>query len=510
MGSIGGMIKHKIKTWLDIQELDGLRVSIQNGMDFETNAMKNRIWYHGNANEISKMYEALAELRPIDRQKFWAAACTEGIEIQKRHTGLPGIVVDMLSDIVIADFNGFTFSDEKGAAGTWEDIAKDNAFTELLEEAVKKTLYIGDGAFKLSIDKDISDYPIIEFWPGDRIEIVLKRGRLREIIFKSIYRYDSKKYELNEVYGYGYVRHELYLNDKKVPLDTIPNTSELEDITFDGCVIDDDGNVTTYGSYMLGQYIRFGKSERYDGRGSSIFDRKEDSFDSLDEAWSQWMDALRSGRTKQYIPDCLIPRDPETGKFKKPNAFDNRFIKTSADMTEGATNKITTETPTIQHESYLAAYTTALDLCLQGIISPSTLGIDVKKLDNSEAQREKEKATLYTRQKIVNMLENALPELVNIVLKTNANMGEGETIDTEIKLNFGEYANPSFESQVETIGKAKSNGIMSTEASIDELYGDSKDENWKKTEVRRIKEEQGIAQVQEPALNLEGVDLDEI
>jgi hypothetical protein len=194
----------------------------------------------------------------------------------------------------------------------------------------------------------------------------------------------------------------------------------------------------------------------------------------------------------------------------KPNPFDNRFIRTGTDMTEGASNKITTETPVIQHESYLAAYTTALDLCLQGIISPSTLGIDVKKLDNSEAQREKEKATLYTRQKIVNMLDNALPKLVDVALKTKAIMDGTEMIDSEIKLNFGEYANPSFESQVETIGKAKTNGIMSTEASIDELYGDSKDENWKKVEVRRIKEEQGIAQVEEPSLNLEGVDLNEI
>ena len=42
--------------------------------------------------------------------------------------------------------------------------------------------------------------------------------------------------------------------------------------------------------------------------------------------------------------------------------------------------------PSIPHDSYLASYVTALDLCLQGVISPSTLGIDVKKLDNAEAQ----------------------------------------------------------------------------------------------------------------------------
>ena len=52
-------------------------------------------------------------------------------------------------------------------------------------------------------------------------------------------------------------------------------------------------------------------------------------------------------------------------------------------MGENAKNQIDTEQPAIPHDSYLASYCTALDLCLQGIISPSTLGIDVKKLDNA-------------------------------------------------------------------------------------------------------------------------------
>lgn len=70
--------------------------------------------------------------------------------------------------------------------------------------------------------------------------------------------------------------------------------------------------------------------------------------------------------------------------------------------------------------------------------------------------------------------------------------------ETEITVSFGEYANPSFESQVETISKAKSGGIMSVEASVDELYGDTKDETWKSEEVIRLKAEQGITEIEEP------------
>ena len=77
---------------------------------------------------------------------------------------------------------------------------------------------------------------------------------------------------------------------------------------------------------MLAVPCIFGDSEQYKGRGSNIFDGKTDDFDALDEAWSQWMDALRASRSKSYIPECLLPRNPDTGMIIKPNAFDNRYF----------------------------------------------------------------------------------------------------------------------------------------------------------------------------------------
>lgn len=185
----------------------------------------------------------------------------------------------------------------------------------------------------------------------------------------------------------------------------------------------------------------------------------------------------------------------------KPNAFDNRFIKIASDRAEGASNEITLQQANIPHESYLATYITALDLALQGIVSPSTIGIDVKKLDNAEAQREKEKTTLYTRNTIVEALQEFIPQLVSMTINSFNVLNRRPIEEITVNVPFGEYANPSFESQVETVAKAKTSGIMSIEASVDELYGDSKDEQWKSEEVIRLKSEQGISEVDEPYVN---------
>lgn len=273
-------------------------------------------------------------------------------------------------------------------------------------------------------------------------------------------------------------------------LKTIEAAKNLADWKFDPVVI-------------LAVPLKVYESAKYENRGGSIFDGKLDSFDAFDETWSQWMDALRAGRAKEYIPECFLPRNPNTGETLKPNHFDNRYIATDQDMGESAQNKITVEQPNIPHDSYLASYVTALDLCLQGIISPSTLGIDVKKLDNAEAQREKEKSTLYTRNAIVESLQETLPELVNAAVNAYNILMNKAVEEVKVDIPFGEYANPSFESQVETLSKARPGySIMSIEAQVEEMWGDSKDEPWKAEEVKRLKTEQGIAEVEEPGINL--------
>lgn len=479
-------IANKMRSFLKIYSANGQSFNINELLDFDSNVAVNKIWYRGESYELSQLYKQLDN----NQFGFWGSVPTAGIEIRKIHTGLPKTMVNILSGVVADDMLDIEFVHEADNS-LWQDIEKENTFDVLVKQAISKVLYTGDGAFKISIDTDISQLPIVEFFEADRIKLERKRGRITEIIFKTAYSKDTSTYILYEHYGKGYIRYELKnAYDKTVELDTIPQTAELTDIEWDG-------------DFMLAEYISFYASDKFEGRGQSIFDAKRDNFDALDEAWSQWVDALRSGRTKTYIPENLLPRNPNTGELMKSNAFDNRFIKTASAMSETDNGRVTNESAVIQHESYLSTYITALDLCLQGVISPSTLGIDTKKLDNAEAQREKEKATLYTRQTIVAELQRVLPALIQSIFYAYQTLNKTPLEEVECDVTFGEYANPSFESQVETVGKAKTQGIMSIEASVDELYGDSRDDEWKKEEVARLKAEQGIVDMEEPAVNMD-------
>ncbi len=475
-----------MRSFLRIQEAQTTNFNIQESMNYETNVFKNKIWYRGDSYELEQLYKQLQN----NNFSFWGSVPTLGMEIRKIHTGLPKIIVNKLADITLTDLNDISFEDSN-LNETWEDIVKENKFYKLLDRSTKKVLVAGDGAFKISFDSNISKYPIIEFYDGDDIEIVYERGRMKEIFFNTVYKHNTRVYNLKETYGYGYITYKLFINNNEVPLTSIPQTSDLADVTFDK-------------SFNMAVPFMIYESEKWEGRGQSIFDSKTDNFDSLDETWSQWIDALRAGRAKTYIPDDLLPRDTKTGEIMKPNYFDNRFIQTDKCMKENADSKITTEQPGIPTESYLQTYVTALDLCLQGLISPSTLGIDNKKLDNAEAQREKEKTTLYSRQAIIDALTEMLPKLIDTIFKAYNTYLKQSISDLEVEISFGEYASPSFEALVETLSNP--NTPMSIEAKVEEMWGDSKDEEWKEEEVKRIKEQTGIITMEEPSIR-EDLDL---
>lgn len=485
-----GWMKNMVRNWLEIKTPDSIQINVEQLNNFESQSFINNMWYRGEPNELEELYAQLDDR--LGNKHFWGSKPTIGMNIRKIHTGLPAMIVDTLADISTDDLNKIEVEKRQEE---WDKIAEENNPKALLRDAVVGALVCGDGAFKWSIDTDISEYPIIEFYDGSRVDFEYERGRLVAITFKTKKIINKQKYTLLEKYSKKGITYKL-VNKEGIELDIkkFPELSEKYQV------------VENPNDFMMALPVMLKKSKKYVGRGKSLLDGKLDNFDAFDEVWSQWMLALRKGQIKTYIPESLLPRDPETGLLLRGSDLDNDFISVEESINEDAKSKIETTQGQIQHDALLSTYITALDQCLTGLISPSTLGIDTKKIDNAEATREKEKTTLYKRNQIVEALTKIISDMVDITFKVYDTMNKKQISDNLGIATFGGYANPSFEAQIETVGKAKTNGIMSIETSVEELYGDTKDEKWKKEEVQRIKNEQGIVDMAEPSIN-EDLDL---
>lgn len=481
---------------LKIRPASERRITIEEPLTFRANVLRNQIWYRGDPSELTQFFRQAA-VKDTDTARFWASVPFG--KVRKIHSGIVSIVVDRYKDIITADFDGVDFGEPEDihpVADAWNEIAKDCDFSGVLGDAIAGALSSADGAFKISIDAQ-SPFPIVEFYEADCVEFVTKGRKVTAIKFYTPYQKEQKEYRLEEEYGVGYVRYRLFSEDgKQVEMSEVEEVAGLQDTTFNG-------------NFMMAVPLVIFRSGKWPGRGKALFDTKTDALDALDEVISQWLDAVRMGRVKRYIPEDMVPRDPNTGQLIEANPFDNDFIAVGSMKTEGAQDKIDVSQPQISYEAYVNSYASFMDLVLQGIISPATLGIDLKKTDNAEAQREKEKVTLYVRGKIVDALNDALPLLVERIMQVNDLIHGPAAKEYEVSVKFGEYASPDFGSTVDTVVKAKQGGVMSIEQSVEELYGDTWTREDKDAEIARLKAEQGIVDMDEPAVNLDGLGLEE-
>ena len=470
--TIGERVREKVKNWLRLNPAPQQSFNINEYTTRETEIIRSQLWYRGDANELFQFFHQLNGVQG----SFWGSVPSDS-SVRKVHSGIPAIIADTLAYIVKSDMDGIEAPDE------WDDIAKNIDFVETVGKAIIDTLVEGDGAFRVSAD-------------GDKIELgFVGASRCEyeddEVIIHTEYSAKKRTYMLSERYGKGFIESRLYdENGHEVPLSTVPDLVKVQPyIVFNG-------------GYCLAVPLRFYASKKYKGRGKSIFDGgRSDCFDALDEVISQWWDAVRQGRVKQYIPESMMPRNPNDGSLLAPNQFGNNYISVSAPLIEGVNNQeIKTVQPEIRYEAFVSAYTNALLMCLQGLVSPATLGIDVGKMSSADAQREKKDVTGHTRNTITAALENVLPKVINAVFMTLDNIHNTEPIEREVTVSFGEYGAPDFDSRVETVGKAATYGIMSTETQVDELWGGSKDDEFKAAEVQRIKTEKGIMPASEPSV----------
>ena len=484
MGKFGEKVKSMVRNWLQIQPATVNSIVIQEPLSFQASVIRNQIWYRGDASELEQLYKQLGAQDPTNAARWWAAVPGNNLKLRKIHSGLPAILVDTLAYLVKSDMDDVTFKGDTGKE-IWEGLQENLDFQEIAGKGIVGALKSGDGAWKISVDPQVSDSPIVEFYEADRVEYIKKHGHVVGIRFWTDYPENHKTYRLCETYCKGSVSYRLYDGENEVSLNCVPELADLKPAQFDG-------------DFMMAVPFKVFDSAKYPGRGKAIYESKLDSFDALDEVVSQWWDAIRAGRVKKYIPEDLVPTNIKTGEKQQLNDFGSEYIITDTDSRENAANKIETIQPEIRYEAFLASYTAALDMCLQGIVSPATLGIDIGKMSSADAQREKKDVTGYTRNTITGVLEKVLPQLIRSILMTYDVMQSRTPGAYEPSIEFGEYGAPSFDSRVEIVNKAATASTMSIETQVDEMWGNSKDEHWKAAEVNRIKQMRGIEIVDEP------------
>lgn len=495
-------IKNRILKFLGLEHLsdnpNSNRYTFINDEDTikEQRLNECRIWYVGDSDELQNYYtnrDLSGNARePIyNRNKpnyFWGIA-VQGDErpIKKVHSGIPRAIVDTLSNAI-----GMPDIDEEKNHDVIKKIIEANDFVrKLTQEARPLTLVEGWGGWKVNFDKNISDYPIFQFYEGKDVDYVVKSGVLIGMIFRDYYKIEGKNYVFLETRridnGNSIIEFELYRYDKsnevtKVPLNTI---EEL-------CGLPEEGYCIEGLKKLLAVPCKYFFDVFNKDYGRSIFTGKLDIFDDIDQCLSQASQTDRVSTPVEYYPVDLLERD-KNGGTKMPNVYNRQFIEAPSypDGDGKSTTKIDTSQPQLNFNQYIERYRALIDIALTGVLSPASMGIDVSKKDNAEAQREKEKVTIFTRNNIMDAETKELKDLFAIALMLKEYMDKGSIslTDYDISVKYCEFASPTFESMSTILLPMWSAGAISTEMYVDKLYGDNLSEEEKQKEIAKLEEQ---------------------
>jgi len=419
------------------------------------------VWYHGDATRLSEYYSAFMGGDNARSRYFYAVSRYE--KNKKTHSGLPKAIVDTLcnttgiptyeidanmDDPLLSDIdreNLKAYKEERDAL--LNAIAEFNDLSNIVkQEARAKTLVVGGGAFIVSdlrgVDETL-EKPIIEFVDERECEILTVGN-----IFKGVVRYvkyvhdeTREKFTLIEKRTYNQIENRLWNDSKNAPASLIdlPETEHLEPIQ------------TLTIDMIPAVPIRY--KNGYKSYGNSIFDGKLDLFDDLDQTASQIAELVRKGTPTTYIDAAFIETKTVNGKSVSltPNAFNRELVTVASSKDQNAKREIRTEQPSLNIVPIIDVMTSQTIQILQGILSPSSLGIEVQRNNNAEAMREKEKVTLVTRDDIIDNEKVAVAKLLKLAMRVDDVMNSRKFQDDDIAVDYPEYASPTFEQTVATI-----------------------------------------------------------
>lgn len=464
------------------------------------------VWYEGDDDELLNYY---TKSNLIDynyepyyhRNKlnyFWSISSTE-MDVKRTHSGHPRSMIDTIVN-VIGEYT-VRASGEK-TNELLEKIVEENDLVDTFkQEQLPYTLVEGWGAYKINWDTDLSDTPIVLYYQAEDVDFVYKSNRLIGIIFKDYFvDKDNKRYLITETRYLGldetskkkslFIEKELFtlqgddkwinpVDFKEVPeLAHIQNRIEVEGYT-----------------ELLAEPCILYKDKSKDMYGKSVFAGKISIFDDLDQVWSQLANATRKSTPIEYIDSNYLERDKKTGLPQQPHAYDRKYVMFKGAMNSDGGNAskdpVHVTQPELRLEQFMSEASELLKNSVSGLLSPASMGIDVAKKDNADAQREKEKVTIFTRNAIVNKEIRILKSLLTQCMHAYELMHTGKVtvLEYDITVEFPKFADDSYDNKLAVLGKAFGDGIISPEMLVNRLYDNEElsDED-KQREIDYIKE----------------------
>jgi len=357
--------------------------------------LEYKAFYSQDPSQIAHFYEqygGMYDPTNIQTQYFYANIQPNDIVVS---SGIAGTISKSKAKLLF--HNGMEVEDND----ILEGILKENSFQVLASDAAKTESWSGEFAMKLSLDKTVSQYPIIEMVEPTKYKKVMKRNRLLEIQFSETIPSESGDYRFVQRYGKGYIIYELYkkgrFGDKERKISVEELYPELVDFKFNG-------------DFILA-------SVKKNLGGDSDYQGLESKFNAYDQNLTGTNMELVEALPVSYIPDTRMD-----DRATHLNHYRKNYVTVQGSGGEDAKNMIQTE----QTKVYTTDRNSNSDKILGDILAAIglnkvTLGYssDIGANASAKARRQIESTSIRTRSAMIKEWQPYLEDLFYLVLAAN-------------------------------------------------------------------------------------------
>lgn len=510
---------------------ENLNEEINTPLKFSKRIEEYRIWYIGSSLLLREFYNNKASRTTLNY--FWHRAPAN---YRMVHSGVPCLIARAMGQVVFGsgyNLNVSVYNENADKSDELSEQAKSLImglqdaidFNAKVKEAAETESWSGGVFFKLSHDISVSNFPILETATIREAEVIKVRGITQAIIFKFYYTYEKRQYKLEEIYTQdankdANIVYRLYLRDTKgeekaVDLYSIPQTRAMFLNENEESILNDNGVVVYKG---LKSMLAFYKPNRLPSHefidldvGASDYEGAVDSFDALDEVYSEMVSEVRNNKTIRYTPKTMMKKyidDAGNIVTLEADGFVTNYEVTNSNLDQDAKDKINITNIEDKQDSLKSKYMAFLSSVVnQAGLSPFALGITGLEAVNSsaESQQERNKVTLQTRAEKHETWKPFTEKLLIATLSLNYWMRSNfkdieqpfENLDlnynnTDIDVEFNAYTYPKPEELILTWGGAKTSGVSSTKEAVRNIHPDWDDERIDE-EVNLIRYKQGMS-----------------
>ena len=451
--SIGQKLKDSVINWL----YSGGGLKPMGNM----NVMQEyAVWYAGNEQQLAQFYTNTNFNEDYIKVKSNYMYRNTFDSERIMHSGVPRMMSDAVSKLIFGSGLDITVNDNENANKILQLILKDNKMVKQHNEGGSLESALGEMAYKISYDSDLSKYAIIETYRPTQYDAIYECGRLQQVIFNEIIIDGKREFKLCEVYGKGYIDYSLFIKRaskyEEVSLSTLERTKDLVRIDFDKNII--------MAAVKTNQTLK-GRSD-YEGLLSE--------FDSLDEAWSNFAYECRLAKVDRYIPRNFL----DGAQISARQAKNYIVVDTAIDSDQ----KIQYEQPNLRSTEWGNAINLHFNNILASFsLSPATFGINDAGANTSAAsRRELEKASIRTRNERILLWDEFLTDFYQTVLIAQDIFTKKAYKEYDINVQFGDYIEDNITERVVLVKDMVMSGVLDTQAALNFLFGDSMTEEEKK------------------------------